>query len=96
MVESALRVSRWCTVLGSTRVTPTGLEAHAVYCEKKGEWRVALRSATPAGTTRIALLDHHGDPLTNGLVLDAKSTWSIGSFDMPATPASANWGSLRS
>jgi hypothetical protein len=69
-----------------------GLETHIVRCEKKGEWRVALRSARPAGSTSVTLLDHHGDALTKKATMDAKSTWSVASFDMPADLATSEWG----
>jgi hypothetical protein len=69
-----------------------GFEGQIVHCEKKGEWRVAFRSAKPAGPTSIVLLDHHGDPVTNKLTLDVGSEWKIGRWDMPAELANAHYG----
>lgn len=69
-----------------------GFEGQIVHCGKKGEWRVAFRSAKAAGPTTVVLLDHHGDPLTNKLTLDVGSDWKVGRWDMPADLATAHYG----
>lgn len=69
-----------------------GLEVHVMRCEEQGEWRAAVRSASPAGPTGITLLDHHGDALTKRLTMDPKSTWSIAAFDLPPELAAPSWG----
>jgi len=69
-----------------------GLEGQIVLCDKKGEWRLAVRSTKPAGPTSITLLDHHGDPLTNKMTVDVTREWKIGQWTMPVDLATAHFG----
>jgi hypothetical protein len=57
------------------------------------EWRVAVRSTRAgAGPTRVTLLDHHGDPLTEGLALDVGGEWKVGAFDLTDELVNARYG----
>jgi hypothetical protein len=70
----------------SDPATPAGPTAPA-------EWRVAVRSVRAApGPTRVTLLDHHGDPLTEGLELDVGGEWKVGAFDLTDELVNARYG----
>jgi hypothetical protein len=57
------------------------------------EWRVAVRSVRAgAGPTRVTLLDHHGDPLTEGLAIDVGREWQVGAFDLTPELVLAYYG----
>jgi hypothetical protein len=45
-----------------------------------------------AGPTRVTLLDHHGDPLTEGLALDVGREWQVGAFDLTPELVLAHYG----
>jgi Protein of unknown function (DUF3160) len=57
-----------------------------------GTWRVAVRSAVPAGPVTVTLLDHHGDAITPDAHFEAGSTWTIVELDVPPEVAKAAYG----
>jgi hypothetical protein len=57
------------------------------------EWRVAVRSLrAAAGPTSVTLLDHHGDPITDKLVIDVGREWAVGVFELTPELVKARYG----
>ncbi|HQP36411.1 MAG TPA: DUF3160 domain-containing protein [Polyangiaceae bacterium] len=71
-----------------------GLQGDIVSCERDGkhEWRAAIRSDRPLRGISLTLLDHHADPLTASLKVNASDDWGVYVFDLPQSVAAASFG----
>jgi hypothetical protein len=57
-----------------------------------GAWRVAARSAVPAGPVTVTLLDHHGDPITREARFEAGGAWTLVELGTPPEVARSAYG----